>query len=70
MRRVLSSLTAFLLAGVRPQTPLARAIVLVLLVKLIGIAAIKTFMFPDSANPAVDATAMVARVIDVSAPSR
>lgn len=58
------------MAGVRPRTALARAIVLVLLIKLIGIAAIKTFMFPDSSNPAVDATAVAARVIGVSAPSR
>lgn len=58
------------MAGLRPQTALARAIVLVLLVKLIGIAAIKTFMFPDSSNLAVDATAMAARVIGVPAPSR
>ena len=70
MRQVLSILTAFLMAGVRPRTALARAIVLVLLVKLIGIAAIKTFMFPDSSRPAVDATAMAERVVGVLAPSR
>jgi hypothetical protein len=58
------------MAGVRPQTALARAIVFVLIVKLIGLAAIKTFMFPDSSHRTVDATAMAAHVIGVSAPSR
>jgi hypothetical protein len=58
----MSSLSAFLSAGVRPRTPLARAIVLVLVIKLIGIAGIKIFLFPDSAQPVVDAAAM-ARVV-------
>ena len=62
MSAVLSSLTAFLAAAWRPPTPLARAIVIVLVIKLIGIAGIKVFMFPDGAQPDVDATAM-ARVI-------
>jgi hypothetical protein len=42
----------------RPRTPLAKAIVIVLILKLIGIAGIKVFMFPDSAQPVVDETAM------------
>ena len=67
MRAIVSSLTAFVAAGARPRTPLAKAIVLVLVIKLIGIAGIKTFMFPDRAQPVVDAAAM-ARVIGVSAP--
>ena len=66
MSVILSSLTAFLAAGIRPRTPLAKAIVLVLVVKLIGIAGMKVFMFADSAQPVVDATAM-ARVIGVPA---
>jgi hypothetical protein len=64
---LLSSLTAFLAACVSPRTPLAKAIVLVLVIKLIGIASMKLFMFPDRARPVVDATTM-ARVIGVSAP--
>jgi hypothetical protein len=32
--------------------------VFVLILKLIGIAGIKVFMFPDSAQPVVDGTAM------------
>lgn len=63
---LLSSLTAFLAAGVSPRTPLARAIVLVLVIKLIGIAGMKIFMFPDRAQPVVDATTMT-RLIGVSA---
>ena len=66
MSAILSSLTAFLAAGVRPRTPLAKAIVLVLVIKLVGIAGMKVFMFADGAQPAVDATAM-ARVIGVPA---
>ncbi len=61
-------MTAFLAAGVRPRTPLAKAIVLVLVIKLIAIAGMKIFMFADSAQPVVDATA-VARAIGVP-PSR
>jgi hypothetical protein len=59
---VLSSLIAFIAAAWRPPTPLARAIVIVLAFKLIGIAGIKVFMFPDSAQPNADAATM-ARVI-------
>ena len=55
---------AFLAAGLWPRTPLAKAIVFVLVIKLIGIAGIKSFGFSDSAQPRVDATAM-ARAIGV-----
>ena len=69
LRAILSSLTAFLAAGLRPRTPLAKAIVFVLVIKLIGIAGIKLFMFPDDAQPVVDANAM-ARVLGVVNPPR
>ncbi len=62
---MLSSLAAFVVAGFRPPTPLAKAIVLVLVIKLIAIAGIKVLVFPDSALPLVDATAM-ARAIGPS----
>lgn len=62
MRAILSSMGAFLAAGLWPRTTLAKAIVLILVIKLIGIVGIKTFGFPDSAQPRVDATAM-ARVL-------
>jgi hypothetical protein len=66
---IFSSLAAFVAAGVRPQTALARAIVLVLILKLVGIVAIKLVMFPDSARPAIDAAA-VERIFDPSASRR
>jgi hypothetical protein len=69
LRAIASSLAAFLASGLRPRTPLAKAIVLVLVLKLVGIAGMKVFMFPDSAQPIVDANAM-ARVVGVSAPAR
>jgi len=59
LRAIFSSLALFVSAGIRPRTPLARAIVLVLILKLIGIAGIKVFMFPDNAQPVADAAAMV-----------
>jgi hypothetical protein len=65
LNSILSSLSAFLVAGVRPKTSLARAIALVLVIKLIGIVGMKIFMFPDSAKPVVDATT-VARVLEPS----
>jgi hypothetical protein len=55
---IYSSLAAFVAAGARPPTPLARAIVLVLVLKLIGLVGIKLIMFPDSVQPVIDAAAM------------
>jgi hypothetical protein len=65
LRAIFSSLTAFVSAGVRPRTALAKAIVLVLVLKLIGIAGIKLFMFPDNARPVADAAA-IARLVGPS----
>lgn len=62
---ILSSLTAFLAAVARPRTPLAKTIVLVLVIKLIGIVGMMIFTFADDAWPVVDATTMV-RVIGPS----
>jgi hypothetical protein len=69
LRVIVSSLAAFLAAGLWPRTPLAKAIVFILVVKLIGIVGMKTFMFPESAQPVVDANAM-ARLVGVSAPAQ
>jgi hypothetical protein len=66
---ILSSLWAFLAAALRPRTSLARAIVVVLAIKLIGIVGMKVFMFSDDARPVVDASTM-ARVLGVSAPAQ
>jgi hypothetical protein len=68
MNAVLSSLAAFLAAGVRPPTPLARAIVLVLIVKLIAIMAVGVFLFSSSGRLVVD-SATVSRLIGPSMPS-
>jgi hypothetical protein len=59
---IFSSLAAFAAAAVRPPTPLARAIVVVLVIKLLAIVSLKLFMFPEHARPASDAGA-IARVI-------
>jgi hypothetical protein len=55
---------AFLAAGLWPRTPLAKAIVFVLVIKFLGIAGMRVFGFPDGAQPSVDADAM-ARVLGV-----
>jgi hypothetical protein len=67
LRAILSSLGAFAAAGLRPRTPLAKAIVLVLLIKLIGVTAMRVYLTADNVEPAVDAATM-ARVIGVAAP--
>ena len=66
MSAVLSSLIAFLAAGARPRTSLAKAIVLVLAIKLVGIVGIKLFMFPQSAQLTINAATME-QMIGVSA---
>ena len=66
---IFSSLAAFAAAAVRPPTPLARAIVVVLIVKLFAIISLKLFMFPDDARPVSDANA-VARIVGPTAPLR
>jgi hypothetical protein len=68
LRAILASLGEFAVAGLRPRTPLAKAIVLVLVLKLIGVTGMKLLLFPDSAQPTVSAVTM-ARVLGVSAPA-
>jgi hypothetical protein len=68
LNAVLSSLAAYLVAGVRPPTPLARAIVLVLVVKLIAIAGAGVFLFSSSGRLVVDSSA-VSRLISPSVSS-
>ena len=57
LNAVLSSIIAFLAAGVRPPTPFAKAIRLVLAIKLVAIAVIGVIMVA-SGGSAVDATAV------------
>ena len=69
MRAILASLGAFAAAGLRPRTPLAKAIVLILLIKLIGVTAMRVYLAADNVEPAVDAATM-AQVIGVAPPAR
>lgn len=67
MRAILASLSAFAAAALRPCTPLAKAIMLVLLIKLLGVTAMRVYLTAASVEPTVDAATM-ARVIGVGAP--
>jgi hypothetical protein len=62
LNAVLSSIVAFLAAGVRPPTPFAKAIRLALAIKLVAIAGLGVVMHASRGGPAVDAGA-VARLI-------
>jgi hypothetical protein len=68
MNAVLASLGAFLAAFVRPPTPLARAIRLAIVIKLIAIAGIAGVMLPDARQRAVDASA-ISRLIGPPTPT-
>ena len=62
MKAVLYSLTDFFRAGLRPRTPLARAITLALAVKLLAITTIWLVWFSGDARPRADAAA-IARIL-------
>jgi hypothetical protein len=47
---LLSSMGDFLLSGIRPKTPLARAIVLVLVFKLVVVASMQVFFLCSAAQ--------------------
>ncbi len=66
MKAVLVTLADFFCAGLRPQTPLARAIVLALAVKLFAIVVIWLAFFSGDARPLADATT-IAHLIGPSA---
>jgi hypothetical protein len=55
---VLSSLGDFLLSGIRLKTPLARAIVFVLVLKLAVVASMQIFLLCSEAQPDVNALAI------------
>ena len=57
-RPVLASLAAFIGAGLRPSTALARAIVVVLAAKLIAVVAMMVFQFIANQHAVVDAAAI------------
>ena len=52
---VLSSIGDFLLSGIRPRTPLARAIVLVLVVKLVLVLSMQVVLLCSAKQPDVSA---------------
>jgi hypothetical protein len=58
MKAVLLSLADFIATGVRPRTPLARAITYALAIKLVVILSMKLFLFSGDARPVVDEAAM------------
>jgi hypothetical protein len=58
MRSVLAALKDFVSAGLRPRTPLARAITLALIVKLVVVVAMKVLWFSGDARPVVDGAVM------------
>ena len=64
---VLASLAAFIDAGLRPTTPLARAIVVVLAAKLVAIVAVTIFLWSHNPTVAVDAAA-IGRLLGPSSP--
>ena len=59
---ILSSLADFARAGLRPRTPLARAIVFVLCLKLVVILSMQVLLQYGGARPVVDESA-VSRLI-------
>jgi hypothetical protein len=52
---VLVSLRAFLMAGLRPKTPLAKAVVTVLLIKVVLILVLRLTLFSSAERPHIDA---------------
>ncbi len=62
MKPILSALADFIRAGLRPRTPLAKAIVWALAAKLVIIVSIKVFLFSGDARPAIDDAAMLRRI--------
>lgn len=63
MRAVLSSLADFVSAGLRPRTPLAKAISVALLVKLCVVVAMRIFLFGADQRPHTDASVLAGRML-------
>lgn len=62
MHAVLTALRAFLSAGFRPQTPLARGIVAALCVKVCVVVAMRLFLFGGEDRIPVDQSVMGSRL--------
>ena len=67
MRAVLSSLAAFVMAGLPPRTPLAKAIVFALAFKFVAITAMQVYLLSGDGPPPVDQTT-IARLIGPATP--
>jgi hypothetical protein len=59
MSGLLSSLAAFAKAGIRPRTPLARAIAVALAIKLCVVVSARIFLFGADSRPVVNEEAVV-----------
>lgn len=58
MSALLASLAAFLKAGIRPRTPLAKAITVALAIKLCVVVSMRIFLFGADQRPVVDEASM------------
>ncbi len=65
MKAVLLTLADFIGSGLRPRTPLSRAIVCALAIKLVVIVSMKVFLFSGDVRPVVD-DGMMSRLIGPS----
>ena len=70
MRAVLATLRAFVSAGLRPRTPLARGIAAALLVKLCVVIALRLFVFGGDDRVRVDSSVMDDRLIPATVQSQ
>jgi len=61
-----SSFAAFLHAGIRPQGPLARAIVAVLVIKFVAVAGMMVFQSYADRSAVADAAGVVQRLLGPS----
>jgi hypothetical protein len=67
MKAVLSSLIAFVMAGLPPRTPLAKAVVFVLAFKFAAIVAMQVYLLSGDGPPPADQTT-IARLIGPATP--
>ena len=68
MRPLLASLAAFVQAGLRPKTLLARAIVTVLVIKLVAVAAMTIYQHREDRSAVADKAGVALRLGPSSKP--
>jgi hypothetical protein len=64
---LIAALGAFVRAGLKPSTPLQRSIAIMLVVKLVAIAAMRIFFFSEHARMQVDDRALETHLVASSA---